>query len=192
MQNCLIYPHGLQARRRVAACYNELLEDVGDVITPTVESDRDHVYHLYVIRTENRERLREHLSQSRHLHRFELSESAAILSRLRLSRPRSRRFSSRLLQPVPHSIACPSIQKCRKKRLQELASEIKNAFKLTPRTADEPSSSRAGSQPYLTQESTSSYYDFIGTRRRKSAETMQSNGCHCGVWARSASLCWRL
>jgi dTDP-4-amino-4,6-dideoxygalactose transaminase len=52
------------ARRRVAACYNELLEDVGDVITPTVKTDRDHVYHLYVVRTENRDALREHLSQA--------------------------------------------------------------------------------------------------------------------------------
>ena len=52
------------ARRRVAACYNELLEDVGDVITPTVKPDRDHVYHLYVIRTENRDALREHLSEA--------------------------------------------------------------------------------------------------------------------------------
>jgi dTDP-4-amino-4,6-dideoxygalactose transaminase len=52
------------ARRRVAVCYNKLLEDVGDVITPIVESDRDHVYHLYVIRTENRDALREHLSQA--------------------------------------------------------------------------------------------------------------------------------
>jgi dTDP-4-amino-4,6-dideoxygalactose transaminase len=51
------------ARRAVAACYNELLENVGDVITPTVKSDRDHVYHLYVVRTENRDALREHLSQ---------------------------------------------------------------------------------------------------------------------------------
>jgi len=55
-------PAWTAARRRVAACYNELLEHVGDVITPTVESDRDHVYHLYVIRTENRDALREHLS----------------------------------------------------------------------------------------------------------------------------------
>jgi dTDP-4-amino-4,6-dideoxygalactose transaminase len=55
-------PAWTAARRRVAACYNELLEDVGDVITPTVKPDRDHVYHLYVIRTENRDTLREHLS----------------------------------------------------------------------------------------------------------------------------------
>ena len=57
-------PAWTAARRRVAACYNELLEDVGDVITPIVESDRDHVYHLYVIRTENRGALREHLSEA--------------------------------------------------------------------------------------------------------------------------------
>jgi len=55
-------PAWTAARRHIAECYNELLEDVGDVITPTVESDRDHVYHLYVIRTENRDALREHLS----------------------------------------------------------------------------------------------------------------------------------
>ena len=52
------------ARRYVAACYSELLDDVGDVITPTVGSDRDHVYHLYVIRTENRDALRAHLSEA--------------------------------------------------------------------------------------------------------------------------------
>ncbi len=57
-------PAWTAARRCVAACYNELLEDVGDVITPIVESDRDHVYHLYVIRTENRDALREHLSEA--------------------------------------------------------------------------------------------------------------------------------
>ena len=57
-------PAWTAARRRVAACYNELLEEVGDVITPTVKSDRDHVYHRYVIRTENRDALRDHLSQA--------------------------------------------------------------------------------------------------------------------------------
>jgi dTDP-4-amino-4,6-dideoxygalactose transaminase len=57
-------PAWTATRRHVAACYNELLEDVGDVITPTVGSDRDHVYHLYVIRTENRDALREHLSEA--------------------------------------------------------------------------------------------------------------------------------
>ena len=57
-------PAWTQARRLVAALYDELLEDVGDVITPEVGSNRDHVYHLYVIRTENRDVLREHLSQA--------------------------------------------------------------------------------------------------------------------------------
>jgi dTDP-4-amino-4,6-dideoxygalactose transaminase len=57
-------PAWTAARRRIATCYDELLEDVGDVITPTIERDRDHVYHLYVIRTENRDALREHLSEA--------------------------------------------------------------------------------------------------------------------------------
>jgi dTDP-4-amino-4,6-dideoxygalactose transaminase len=57
-------PAWTAARRRVATCYNELLEDVGDVIPPTVKPDRDHVYHLYVVRTENRDALKEHLSQA--------------------------------------------------------------------------------------------------------------------------------
>ena len=57
-------PAWTAARRGVAACYNELLENVGDVITPTPKFDRDHVYHLYVVRTENRDALREHLSQA--------------------------------------------------------------------------------------------------------------------------------
>jgi dTDP-4-amino-4,6-dideoxygalactose transaminase len=57
-------PVWTQARRLVAALYDELLQGVGDVITPEVGSNRDHVYHLYVIRTENRDVLREHLSQA--------------------------------------------------------------------------------------------------------------------------------
>ena len=57
-------PAWTEARRRVAARYDELLEDVGDVITPKVECDRQHVYHLYVIRTENRDALRKYLSQA--------------------------------------------------------------------------------------------------------------------------------
>ncbi len=57
-------PAWTEARRCVAACYDELLEDVGDVITPRVGPSRDHVYHLYVIRTENRDSLREHLTEA--------------------------------------------------------------------------------------------------------------------------------
>jgi dTDP-4-amino-4,6-dideoxygalactose transaminase len=57
-------PAWTEARRCVAACYDELLEDVGDVITPKMAPDRDHVYHLYVIRTENRDTLREYLTEA--------------------------------------------------------------------------------------------------------------------------------
>lgn len=52
-----------EARRRVAARYDELLKGVGDVVTPKVAADRDHVYHLYVIRTERRDALKKHLAE---------------------------------------------------------------------------------------------------------------------------------
>jgi dTDP-4-amino-4,6-dideoxygalactose transaminase len=57
-------PAWTESRRYVAACYDELLHDVGDIITPKVGADRDHVYHLYVIRTENRDALRDYLTQA--------------------------------------------------------------------------------------------------------------------------------
>ncbi len=49
-------------------------------------------------------RFKEASQPGTYLHRFELSESAAILSRLRLSRPRSEKLSSRLLQSIPYPI----------------------------------------------------------------------------------------
>jgi dTDP-4-amino-4,6-dideoxygalactose transaminase len=60
-------PHLLawsQARRRVAARYDALLNGVGDIITPKVVADRDHVYHLYVIRTARRDALKKHLADA--------------------------------------------------------------------------------------------------------------------------------
>ena len=57
-------PAWTEARRCVAACYDEVLADVGDLITPKVGPDRNHVYHLYVIRSENRDALKEYLTQA--------------------------------------------------------------------------------------------------------------------------------
>ena len=51
-----------EARRRVAANYNKLLAGFGSVVTPPVAPGRDHVYHLYVIRTEKRDALKKHLA----------------------------------------------------------------------------------------------------------------------------------
>lgn len=53
-----------EARRRVAARYDELLRGVGDVVAPTVAADRDHVYHLYVIRTGRRDALKKRLADA--------------------------------------------------------------------------------------------------------------------------------
>lgn len=51
-----------ERRQCVAATYDELLNDLGDIVTPKVAADREHVYHLYVIRTEKRDALRKHLA----------------------------------------------------------------------------------------------------------------------------------
>ena len=52
------------ARRRVARRYDELLSGVGDIVIPKVAPEREHVYHLYVIRTEWRDQLRTHLAKA--------------------------------------------------------------------------------------------------------------------------------
>lgn len=56
-------PAWSETRRRVAARYTELLQGAGDVVTPAVAPNRDHVYHLYVIRTARRDALKKHLAE---------------------------------------------------------------------------------------------------------------------------------
>jgi len=53
-----------EARRKVAADYDELLAGVGDLVLPKVASGREHVYHLYVVRTEKRDALKRHLADA--------------------------------------------------------------------------------------------------------------------------------
>ncbi len=55
-------PAWIEARRGVASAYDRLLAGLGDVETPKVGPDRDHVYHLYVIRTDRRDALKAHLA----------------------------------------------------------------------------------------------------------------------------------
>jgi dTDP-4-amino-4,6-dideoxygalactose transaminase len=47
-----------EQRRAIAARYSELLGAVGDVVCPVTAANREHVFHLYVIRTLQREGLR--------------------------------------------------------------------------------------------------------------------------------------
>jgi dTDP-4-amino-4,6-dideoxygalactose transaminase len=50
-------------RRRVASEYDRLLRGAGDVVVPKVAAGREHVHHLYVIRTEKRDALRRFLKE---------------------------------------------------------------------------------------------------------------------------------
>jgi dTDP-4-amino-4,6-dideoxygalactose transaminase len=53
-----------ESRRRVANRYTKSLEDVSGVRTPTVVPGRDHVYHLYVLRTDRRNELKNYLAKA--------------------------------------------------------------------------------------------------------------------------------
>jgi dTDP-4-amino-4,6-dideoxygalactose transaminase len=51
-----------EARRHVADRYTDLFKSIRNVETPKVASERDHVYHLYVIRTDRRDELKRYLA----------------------------------------------------------------------------------------------------------------------------------
>lgn len=51
-------------RIQIAALYSELLEGIGDVVTPHVRPGSKHTYHLYVIRTERRDELMNYLKEN--------------------------------------------------------------------------------------------------------------------------------
>lgn len=53
-----------ESRRRIAARYDELLKGVGDLVIPRVAAHRDHVYHLYVVRTKMRDVLKKYLADN--------------------------------------------------------------------------------------------------------------------------------
>jgi dTDP-4-amino-4,6-dideoxygalactose transaminase len=57
-------PEWTEARQRIAKSYNELLAEIEDVVTPQVGLNREHVYHLYVIRTESRDLLKKNLEKA--------------------------------------------------------------------------------------------------------------------------------
>src|SRR5918996_1334284 len=123
-------PAWTEARRHVAACYDDLLKDVVDVITPKVGAGRDHVYHLYVIRTEDRDALRKHLTDAGIATVLNYSKALpfypayAHLGHGPEDFPVAYANQSRILSlPIYPEIPSDAIE--------EVASQIKNAFNLT-------------------------------------------------------------
>lgn len=51
-------------RARIANIYNRYLKGVGDIKTPLLKKNRDHVFHLYVIKTKKRNELRKFLTKN--------------------------------------------------------------------------------------------------------------------------------
>lgn len=54
----------IDARIKNASIYNELLSDVDGIVLPKTMPDRKHVYHLYVIRVKNRDKLQNYLHEN--------------------------------------------------------------------------------------------------------------------------------
>jgi dTDP-4-amino-4,6-dideoxygalactose transaminase len=50
-------------RKEIAQWYNEALQHRNDLVLPYVHENADHVYHLYVVRTSNREKLQHELAE---------------------------------------------------------------------------------------------------------------------------------
>jgi dTDP-4-amino-4,6-dideoxygalactose transaminase len=57
-------PAWTQERRRVASHYDEMLSAIDGLLTPKVAADREHVYHLYVVRTGKRDALKKSLTEA--------------------------------------------------------------------------------------------------------------------------------
>ncbi len=53
-----------QKRVKIANLYNKLLRGIGDIKTPLLKKNRDHVFHLYVIKTKKRNKLKKYLSKN--------------------------------------------------------------------------------------------------------------------------------
>ncbi len=51
-------------RQKIAEIYNKELAGIGDIVTPYVQPNVSHVYHLYVIRTKYRDKLMEFLKNN--------------------------------------------------------------------------------------------------------------------------------
>lgn len=56
-------PEWIKNRRKNAGYYTKLLSDIEGVVTPSEKKWAKHVYHLYVIRTEQRDELKEYLKK---------------------------------------------------------------------------------------------------------------------------------
>jgi len=50
-------------RAEIASYYNNALKGVGDIITPIVKPDRNHIFHQYTIRTAQRDKLQQYLKE---------------------------------------------------------------------------------------------------------------------------------
>jgi len=51
-------------RAKIASYYNKNLKRMGDIVTPSIERNRNHIFHQYTIRTKYREKLQKYLKEN--------------------------------------------------------------------------------------------------------------------------------
>jgi dTDP-4-amino-4,6-dideoxygalactose transaminase len=51
-------------RREISAIYEQELKGIGDLVLPYIHPDATHVYHLYVVRSQRRDKLQKHLADN--------------------------------------------------------------------------------------------------------------------------------
>jgi len=53
-----------EMRRKNAKIYDDLLDDIGDIICPPVRANTEHIFHVYSIRTKHRDALMKYLNEN--------------------------------------------------------------------------------------------------------------------------------
>ncbi len=84
--------------------YTKLLESIGNVETPKVAPQREHVYHLYVIRTDWRDQLKSHLAAAGISTVLNYPKALPFYPAYDYLHHDTERFPSGLWQPVPHIV----------------------------------------------------------------------------------------
>ena len=113
-----------EARRRNAELYGELLSDVKNVITPEEADYAKHIYHIYAIRTQNRDAFMNNLAE-KNIHcgihypiPIHLQQAYQLLGNGAGSFPTAEKFAKEL-------VSLPMFPELNEEQIQFVANEIK-------------------------------------------------------------------
>ncbi len=120
-------PNWIEKRRENAHKYTELLRHIGEVITPIENPDSKHVYHLYVIRVKDREKLMDFLKSKEidtgihYLIPIHLQEAYSFLRQREGSHIYSEKYSKEIL-------SLPMFPELTEEQIRHVADSIKEFY----------------------------------------------------------------